>query len=145
MRVTIAALVCLFALLRGGADPAFARAADLDAEVSSAESAARASFAFECSEPSRVAERSGLVGPADTTPVEDVGVLWCVTPDDPRCAPIESGSRSILSFLREPLACALGCEIEPAIARSAAGPAPAERMDDVRDGVGLRVERPPRA
>lgn len=158
MRVTIAALACLLVLVRAdlacaadGADTSLPNAApaasggDGLGRGLSGDGVTRGLGAGGvCAEPTRVIELAVAAGPADPAPAEETGVLWCVTPDDPRCAPLEGGSRGSFNAAREKFGCAIGCEIEGAIARPVSGPAPAERMDDVRDGVALRVERPPR-
>jgi hypothetical protein len=158
MRVTIAALGCLLALVRAelafaadGTDPslsvahtAFAASGNAPSTPSGDGFARGLGGVGECSEPTRVIELAIVAGPADSAPAEETGVLWCVTPDDPRCAPVDGGSRGGFNVAREKFACSIDCELDGPIARAVSGHAPAERMDDLRDGVALRIERPPR-
>jgi hypothetical protein len=76
---------------------------------------------------------------------EAATTLWCVTPDDPRCAPVDDSGRTNLSFGGDKLGFAAAVQPAAAIPRTLAPPAPPMRMDDTRDGVAGRIERPPRS
>jgi hypothetical protein len=143
MRVTIAAVVCLVALLRADSASAYAGAAD----------SSRAVSASVCSEPTRMVE---FVLPGDATNVsrgeraerdnldEGSSTLWCVSPDDPRCAPLESSSHEGMSFARAMLGFAAGDLNDPPTPRELAAVSGAsEYRGSARDGVLGQLERPP--
>jgi hypothetical protein len=147
MRVTIAAVACLVALVRADA-------------VYAADGVGRAPAASICGEPSRLLdlpalnEAIGVVGPIGPvgptangeSQVADEGVtLWCVSPDDPRCSPLESSSPSGVSFAQAKL----GCAFDGSLAVPGLPPIELELgrysyRGSARDGVLGRLERPPR-
>jgi hypothetical protein len=90
---------------------------------------------------------NGSAAPSVRTlvPIDEAATtLWCVTPDDPRCAPLDDSGRTNLSFRGDKLGFAAALQPAAAISRALAAPPPPTRMDDTRDGVAGRIERPPR-
>jgi hypothetical protein len=158
MRVTIAAVACLLALVR--ADAAFA-----------ADGPGRPLPATQCAEPARLAptasfgEAIGGLGfsigaselagaavvpgtglEAPQAPLaEEHAALWCVSSDDPRCAPIENSSSSGFSIAHAKLGCAFDWSlgVMPPLPTAAYGGRSAY-LACARDGVLGRLERPPR-
>jgi hypothetical protein len=132
MRVTIAGVVCLMALLRADA-------------VSAADGPARPAPAISvCGEPARLVELS-LPGEAIGGEQEsDEGTLWCLSPDDPRCSPLDSGTSGV-SLGQAKLGCAAAAAGTPHAPRVlAADSCGTEYSGAARDGVLGRLERPPR-
>jgi hypothetical protein len=133
MRVTIAAVVCLVALMH--ADSA-----------SASEGGVRAIGASLCGEPARLIEvvlpGEAIGGEREGT--EESNTLWCVSPDDPRCAPLESGSSQSVSFARAKLGCAAtDWELALKLRELAANGGTTDYRGSARDGVLGRLERPP--
>jgi hypothetical protein len=132
MRVTIAGVVCLMALLRADA-------------VSAADGSARPAPAISvCAEPARLIELSlpgeAVGGEQDA----DEGTLWCLSPDDPRCSPLEHGAGGI-SLGQAKLGCAAVTAATPPAPRVlAADSCGWQYSGAARDGVLGRLERPPR-
>lgn len=148
MRVMIAAVACLVALVRADA-------------ASAAEGAGRALAGSICGEPSRLVELSAapdssgnpparlqIAGTPDSSPLElaEEGVtLWCVSPDDPRCAPLENSAPGRMTLAQAKL----GCAFDPSLALAPLSAAEVvggstEYRGSARDGVLGRLERPPR-
>ena len=162
MRVTIAAVACLLALVR--ADAAFA-----------ADGPGRLLPAPQCAEPTRlvelvsfsdarasiggigisigaselavaaVAPALGLNTGAEAPPVEEGSALWCISPDDPRCSPVENSSSSSFSIAQAKLACTFDWSlgVMPLLPSAAEG-GKSVFVGSARDGVLGRLERPPR-
>jgi hypothetical protein len=133
MRVTtIAGVMCLMALLRADA-------------VSAADGSPRTLPAISvCGEPARLVELSlpgeAVGGDHDS----DEGTLWCLSPDDPRCSPLESGPSGVsLGQAKLGAAAAAPCT-SPAPQVLAAHSCGWQYSGAARDGVLGRLERPPR-
>jgi hypothetical protein len=92
-----------------------------------------------------ITPRVAVVLAQDLAPVDDGGqVPWCVSPDDPRCSPMDGGPLSPqvtaqpkLSVIATPRAVGAYALEPPAWPRKASS-------DDIRPGSHLRIERPPR-
>jgi hypothetical protein len=148
MRVTIAAVVLLVALVRAESASAYAGPAS---------DSARAVAASICAEPTRLVEvvvpgaASSVTGVmrverAERGLAEEGSTLWCVSPDDPRCSPLESSSHEGMSFARAKLGFAAGELIDPPTPRElAAVSGSSEYRGSARDGVSGPLERPPNA
>jgi hypothetical protein len=146
MRVTIAAVVLLVALVRAESASAYAGPAS---------DGARAVAASICAEPTRLVElvipgeanvgaRGERIERGDRENAEEGGTLWCVSPDDPRCSPLESSSHEGVSFARAKLGFASGDLIDPPKPRElAANSGESEYRGTARDGVLGQLERPP--
>jgi hypothetical protein len=144
MRVTIAAVVLLVALVR--AEAAYA------AYAGPVSDSARAVAASICAEPTRLVE---FVLPGEASSVarvpraergnaDEASTLWCVSPDDPRCAPLESSSHEGISFARAKLGFAADNLIDPPAPRELAPVSgDSEYRGSARDGVLVPLERPP--
>jgi hypothetical protein len=142
MRVTIAVVACLAALVR--ADTASAHAA--------AESS-RAVAAAICAEPARVVEvvlpgeaiGGERVTAAPAAPATDEGgTLWCVSPDDPRCQPLDASGHDGMSIASAKLSYTAGDGLEgPTPRELAAVSGETSHHGSARDGFLGRLERPP--
>lgn len=139
MRVMIAAVACLVALVRADA-------------ASAADGAGRALAGSICGEPSRLVElsvASDMIGvaPEGSQPeaAEEGVTLWCMTPDDPRCAPLENSAPSGMTLGQAKLGCAFdpSLAVAPLAASEVLGGS-TEYRGSARDGVLGRLERPPR-
>lgn len=148
MRVTIAAVVCLVAVLRADSASAYAGAAGSSRPVS----------ASICAEPARMVElvlpgegidvshvsHVSRISRGERETVDEGSTLWCVSPDDPRCAPLESSSNEGMSFARAKLGFVAGDLIDPPTPRElAAVSGGSEYRGSARDGVIGHLERPP--
>ena len=132
MRVTIAGVLCLMALLRADA-------------VSAADGSTRPAPAMSvCGEPARVVELTlpgEAVGGGEDA---DEGTLWCLSPDDPRCSPLEQGQSGV-SLGQVKLGCAAAATVAPpALDVLAAHSCGWQYSGAAREGVLGRLERPPR-
>ncbi|HKU36483.1 MAG TPA: hypothetical protein VJR89_00010 [Polyangiales bacterium] len=130
--MTIAVAVCLSLVLLG-------------ADVASAADGGRVVPASVCAEPARVVELAppGEALGGDAQP-SDEGVLWCLSPDDPRCSPLEQGAGgSTLSQAKLGWATA-GLAAPARVFESAADSCEVSYLGSARDGVLGRLERPPR-
>ena len=67
--------------------------------------------------------------------------LWCLTPDDARCAPLDDSGRTNLSFGGDKLGFAAAVQPAAALSRAFPAPVPPTRMDDTRDGIAGREVR----
>jgi hypothetical protein len=141
MRVTIAAVVCLVALVYADSASAYAGAAD----------SSRAVAAAICAEPTLLVE---VVMPGEAIGgdeheglhegLNEAGTLWCVSPDDPRCSPLDSSGQNGVSLGNAKLGVAVsgGVDPFPPLGLAAAGGVTNYR-GSARDGVLGRLERPP--
>jgi hypothetical protein len=138
MRVTIAAVVLLVALVRAESASAYAGPASI------------------CAEPTRLVEvvlpgeaiggvsRGERVGRGERENLDEGNTLWCVSADDPRCSPLESSSHEGMSFARAKLSFAAGDLVDPPMPRElAAVSSDSEYRGSARDGVLGQLERPP--
>jgi len=158
MRVTIAAVACLLALVR--AEAAFA-----------ADGSGRPLPASVCAEPTRLVELASFAdaiggigisvgvselapsavvlasGPpaTDAPPADEGSTLWCMSADDPRCMPLESSSPGGFSLGQAKLGCTFDWSlgVMPPLPSAADG-GRSEAQGSARDGVLGRLERPPR-
>lgn len=132
MRVTIASVVCL-GLVLSRADIA-----------SAADGGGRVVPASVCGEPSRIATVAPPGEPLGGESQGDEGVLWCASPDDPRCSPLDSGA-SGSSLAQAKLGCT-GCNLpaHPVLREPAAMSCGGQYSGSAREGVLARLERPPR-
>jgi hypothetical protein len=142
MRVTIAAVICLVALMRADSASAYAGSAD----------SSRALSASICAEPARMVEvllpgeaiGGERVERGDRENTDEGSTLWCVSADDPRCAPLESSSHEGMSFARAKLGFAASDLIDPPRPRELAAVSGAsEYRGSARAGVLGQLERPP--
>lgn len=76
-------------------------------------------------------------------PVDDGQTAWCVSPDDPRCAPRDAGSPLHTQRSLPPL-CELGSLRSPQpVCSESSAVALRARLGAPRAGVRVRLERPP--
>jgi|SRR4051812_15606086 hypothetical protein len=147
MRVTIAAVVCLVALMRTDSASAYAGSAD--------SSRALAMAASICAEPALLVEvvapgeaiggnerqASGLRSGEST---DEGGNLWCMSPDDPRCSPLDSSGQNGVSLGNAKLGATVGGALDPFEPRErAAVSGETDYRGSARDGVLGQLERPP--
>ena len=162
MRVTIAASACLVACLAALLRPDAASAAD---------GSGRPLPTSVCGEPTRLLELAsfsdapGGIGisvaasdiavvtvspaPGDVSEADsdaETTTLWCVSPDDPRCSPLERSASSNFSLAGAKLGCAFDWSlgVMPPLA-SAADSGRSQALGSARDGVLGRLDRPPRS
>jgi hypothetical protein len=137
MRVTIAAVVCLVALVRADSVLAYAGAAD----------GSRAVAAAICAEPTLLVEvvmPGEAIGGDEREGLNEGGTLWCVSPDDPRCSPLDSSGQNGVSFGNARLGVAVSGDVDPlAPLELAATGGVTDYRGSARDGVLGRLERPP--
>ena len=117
-------------------------------DVLSVPSAARVSLSAMCSEGAAThvsaSRPSHMVD--DLRPIEDDSpVAWCLTPDDPRCAPRDSSSLPDASRAFSPSYARDTARVEAARARAVQPLPRAAQLGAPRPGCWQRVERPPRA
>jgi len=89
-----------------------------------------------------VDERTGIVADADE---QEGPIAWCISPDDPRCAPRDQSESTPLQSLRAHTSMQdVSASKSPALAfgRSVVTLRPVQ-LGAPRAGVGLRLERPP--
>jgi hypothetical protein len=89
-------------------------------------------------------ERSDRAERGDRENADEGSALWCVSADDPRCAPLESSSHESFSFARAKLGFAADELIDCVPPRElAADGGDSEYRGSARDGVLQQLERPP--
>lgn len=169
MRVTLAAVACLVALVRADSVSAYA-----------GNDGVRPVVAAICAEPSRVVEvvmpgdAIGGIERADRTDRSERGdrtadrieagdqvergdradrgelhdqggtTLWCVSADDPRCSPLDTSGHDGMSFGTAKLSYTASDGLEGPMARVlAAVSAKTSHRGSARDGFLGRLERPP--
>jgi hypothetical protein len=146
MRVILAAVACLVALVRADSVSAYAGS-----------DGSRAVAPAICSEPARVLEVSLFVDVGDAVGgerVERAGgelneegggtTLWCVSADDPRCSPLDTSGQHGVSFGTAKLSYTASDGIEGPKARDlAAVSGETTHRGSARDGFLGRLERPP--
>jgi hypothetical protein len=137
MRVTLAAVVCLVALMRVDSASAYAGAAD----------SSRAISAAICAEPTLLVEvvtPGEAIGGDRSEGIDEGNTLWCVSPDDSRCSPLDASSHDGVSFGSAKLGFAAGDDLDlPKPRELAAGSGNSEYRGSARDGVFGPLERPP--
>ncbi|HET6332743.1 MAG TPA: hypothetical protein VFG30_05995 [Polyangiales bacterium] len=137
MRVTIAAVVCLVVLVRADSASAYAGAAD----------GSRAVAAAICAEPTLLVEvvmPGEAIGGDEREGLNEAGTLWCVSPDDPRCSPLDTSGQNGVSLGNAKLGVAVSGAGDPfAPLELAATSGVVDYRGRARDAVLGRLERPP--
>ena len=77
-------------------------------------------------------------------PLEDSPIAWCVSPDDPRCAPRDAGSTSDRNFAQLQLSPSGSVELPDMRLGQVQNVTRFWQLGAARPGVYDRVERPPR-
>lgn len=88
---------------------------------------------------------SALASSAFSPPSDDSPPAWCISPDDPRCAPRDQGAPLQGQRAHAPVQDVSGFALPELSARSAENAWRAVRLGAPRAGVGFQIERPPRA
>lgn len=76
---------------------------------------------------------------------DDGPPAWCISPDDPRCAPCDQGAPLQSPRLHVPMQYAAAIRWPELAAISCNAKLRPEQLGAPQAGVGLRIERPPRA
>ena len=77
-------------------------------------------------------------------PLEDNPIAWCVSPDDPRCAPRDAGSPSDPNFAQLQLSPSGSVELPDMRTSGVRSVTRFWQLGAARPGIRDRVERPPR-
>jgi hypothetical protein len=163
MRVTVAAVACLVALVRADSASAAVPAdssralcseanvlvevAHVSAAIGGIDREARQSREVraprEARDPREVRASREARDSRDAT--DDTGTLWCVSADDPRCSPLNTSEGGGITLGSAKLAFATGFEpFDPPCAHAAVSGETVYR-GSARDGFFTLVERPPNA
>ena len=80
----------------------------------------------------------------DAHEADDAPVAWCISPDDPRCAPRDQGAPLDGPRGHVPMQDVAAMRWPELAANSGNSSLPPQQLGAPRAGVGLRLERPPR-
>lgn len=157
MRVTVAAIACLVALVRADsvsaavpADSSRALCSEANVLVEVAHmSAAIGGIDREARESREVRASREARDPREARDAreaaDDTGTLWCVSADDPRCSPLNTSEGGGITLGSAKLAFATGSEPFDAPREHAAVSGETAYRGSARDGFFTLVERPPNA
>lgn len=115
-----------------------------DAPDLSAVTGARTEVAHDDASVKPATVRSLALGEALVPPLQDTPIAWCLSPDDPRCAPRDAGSPSAPHFAQPQWNSTGSVELLDVRAIAAQTVARIWQLGAARPGYSGRVERPPR-